>query len=145
MVSINNSKKIITQAILILGVLSFYDTLIDVLLWLIHTIFELIHTVFEIFEQTLDLIIEHSFHTDLHTTQVIVFYILLAIGSFIVFKANKIFSMWSKKWIEKAKYFWQETKVTAVYYPKKLMLLEKMHRWSVVMVFISLTMAFIFI
>jgi hypothetical protein len=69
-VSINNPKKIITPVILILGVVLFYDTLIDVLLWLIHTIFELIHTLFEIFEQMLDLIIEHLFHTDLHATQI---------------------------------------------------------------------------
>ncbi|SJM95044.1 hypothetical protein [Crenothrix polyspora] len=144
MVSINNPKKSIIQAIVILGIVLFYDTLIDVLLFLIHTIFELIHTIFEIIEQALDLMIEHLFNTDLHSTQIIVFYILLSIGSFVAFKAINVLSMWYKIWIEKAKYFWNETKLTLSYYSEKLVLLEKIRQWSIVMVLISLIMVFIF-
>ncbi len=36
----------------------------------------LIHTVFEVFEILLDEIVEHLLHTDRHTTQIIVFYLM---------------------------------------------------------------------
>lgn len=49
---------------------------------LIHLVFELIlhviHLLFEALESTLDHAIEHAFETDLHETQVIVFYIIMA-------------------------------------------------------------------
>lgn len=47
-------------------------------------LFELIHGLFELLEFTLDLLIEHVFHTDRHTTQVIVFYMLIAAACVLV-------------------------------------------------------------
>lgn len=48
----------------------------DLAVWLIHTLFEILHALFELLEGTLDAIVEHLFDTDLHTTQIIVFYLM---------------------------------------------------------------------
>lgn len=53
-------------------------------------LFELIHLLFEVVEMGLDNVIEHIFETDLHDTQLIVFYILLTIGAFLIYFVWKI-------------------------------------------------------
>lgn len=142
MISINNSKKTTIQLLVILIVLVFYDTSIDFLLGTIHAVFELFHTLFEFIEQTLDLIIEHVFHTEPHTTQVIVFYILLSGGSFIVFKAAKVFLVWYKRWLKEVMVSCNKTKEQIVFYSKNLFFLKKIQRFSVVMMVLSVIIAF---
>ena len=63
----------------------FYDVILGY-------IWEIIHIVLEIIEITLDGLIEHSFETEVHETQVIVFYIMLAIGGF-------LFIFYGKPWL----------------------------------------------
>lgn len=62
----------------------------DIVLGALHALLEMIiegaHVLFEIAEVFLDKVIEHTFHTELHTTQIIVFYILIA-GIFFLLKA----------------------------------------------------------
>ncbi|CAD6872111.1 PilZ domain-containing protein [Methylomonas fluvii] len=69
---------------LALLVLAMPDAAFGLLMGLIHHVFEVvlhfIHLIFESAEYNLDHVIEHAFHTDTHTTQVIVFYILCALG-----------------------------------------------------------------
>lgn len=60
----------------------------DLAVWLIHTLFELLHALFELVEITLDEIVEHLFHTDRHTTQIIVFYLMWAMA---LYPAYRIF------------------------------------------------------
>jgi hypothetical protein len=61
----------------------FYDVIF-------HFIFECIHLFMELLEEILDSVIEKSFNTELHETQLIVFYILLVFGGFMVFLLWKI-------------------------------------------------------
>jgi hypothetical protein len=49
-------------------------------------LFELIHVSFEFVEEMLDMLIEHIFHKDLHDTQVIVFYLMLSVAGFALYK-----------------------------------------------------------
>jgi len=62
------------------------DVVIGLLLELLHFLFEhfleIIHLSFEFIELNLDHLVEHLFHTDLHQTQVIVFY---TIATFVVY------------------------------------------------------------
>ncbi|PKM10868.1 MAG: hypothetical protein CVV13_11380 [Gammaproteobacteria bacterium HGW-Gammaproteobacteria-3] len=53
---------------------------------LIEYLPELIHSAFEAIEWTIDVVIEHIFHTDLHTTQIITFYLMLLIAVFILYR-----------------------------------------------------------
>lgn len=48
-------------------------------------IFEFTHLLFEIVEMGLDKMVEHFFETGVHETQLIVFYLLLAIGGVLVY------------------------------------------------------------
>ncbi len=56
----------------------FYDVIF-------HTILETLHFFAEIIEESLDHFIEHQFETDLHETQIIVFYIMLVVGGIFIY------------------------------------------------------------
>jgi len=62
---------------------SFYDVIFGSLL-------EFFHLIFEVVEMGMDRVVEHFFDTDLHQTQLIVFYILLTIGGFLIYFAWKV-------------------------------------------------------
>ncbi len=69
---------------LILSFLAMPDLMFGLVWDFFHKVLEIIlhlmHLVFEYTEYNLDHVIEHTFHTDLHTTQVIAFYTLLSLG-----------------------------------------------------------------
>lgn len=56
---------------------------------LIPLLIEGLHTAFELFEFSIDVLVEHLFHTDLHTTQVITFYLMLLIAALILHKVGR--------------------------------------------------------
>lgn len=60
-------------------VILLFDAVFELLL-------ELIHVSFEFVEEMLDMLIDHIFHTDLHDTQVIVFYLMLSVAGFALYK-----------------------------------------------------------
>ncbi|MFW5443256.1 MAG: PilZ domain-containing protein [Methylococcaceae bacterium] len=69
---------------LILTVLVIPDLVFELLLglssFLLDNFVELVHLLYELIEYSLDNIVEHFFHTGLHETQVIVFYIQVGLG-----------------------------------------------------------------
>jgi hypothetical protein len=84
----------------------FYDVIF-------HSLFEIVHLFMELLEQMLDSVIEHSFHTELHETQLIVFYILLAFGGFMAFLMWKILAAACSKTGKKLNVDWLELKTSA--------------------------------
>ncbi len=93
---------------LILMVLFFPDTLVSVLHHLIVGVYELI-------EGILDEIVEHLFHTDRYTTQLIVFYLMLAGILFMTYRLIQYtrtqcqrFKSHYPCWCEQGRQFWQE-------------------------------------
>ena len=66
------------------------DVVMELLFELVHFFFELLFISFEWLESTLDTVVEHLFHTDLHQTQVIVFYLLVGIAAY------PFYSLWRK-------------------------------------------------
>jgi hypothetical protein len=64
-------------------VILMFDTVFELLL-------ELTHLSFELIEHWLDMLIEHIFHTDLHDTQIIVFYLMLSIAGYALYKLYKL-------------------------------------------------------
>ena len=77
---------------LALGIMLFTipDIIFAVLAELTHLLFEVFHLLFEIVEVALDHLIEHLFHTELHQTQVIVFYILFTIGLYCAYRLWRV-------------------------------------------------------
>lgn len=79
----------ILYGLALMGIISMIimpDVVIGLLFELVHFFFELLFHIadisFEWIESTLDTVIEHLFHTDLHQTQIIVFYLIAGITAF---------------------------------------------------------------
>lgn len=64
----------------------FYDVIFGYLM-------EFVHLIFEVVEISLDNVVEHFFETELHETQMIVFYILLVAGGFLIFFIYKVLAL----------------------------------------------------
>lgn len=77
--SINRNVAFGLILTVIVIVILMFDTVFELLL-------ELIHISFEFVEEMLDMLIEHIFHTDLHVTQIIVFYIMLFMAGYPLYK-----------------------------------------------------------
>ena len=56
------------------------DVVFGLFFELLHLLLELAYTIFEFIEVNLDRLVEHVFETDVHQTQVIVFYLMLSIA-----------------------------------------------------------------
>lgn len=69
----------ITASILV----GFYDVIFG-------SLWEFIHVILEVIEQVLDDLVEHTFGTGLQETQMIVFYIMLAVGGALIYLAWKV-------------------------------------------------------
>jgi hypothetical protein len=68
------------------------DTVLDLFL-------EFLHLSFEAVEFTLDVIIEHLFHTGRHLTQTITFYVLVLLAAYLLYKLGR--SLW--RWYDAIK------------------------------------------
>ena len=64
--------------------LAFFDLILELLLEVVDLFFELLFEAFEWFELGVEHLIEHVFHTEHHTSQIVTFYILLLMGGLIV-------------------------------------------------------------
>ncbi len=72
--------------ILVFGFLVFFpDVVLSSIMECLHLTVELAHLLFEVVELSLDHIIEHLFETDLHETQVIVFYIMMVLCAIVAY------------------------------------------------------------
>jgi hypothetical protein len=81
MTSLTYQKTVnLSYLISIAGVIAMPDAVFGLLLELLHTLFECTHLLFEIFEAALDHLVEHIFHTEVHETQIIVFYLMVCMA-----------------------------------------------------------------
>ncbi len=85
----------------------FYDVLFG-------SLFEFIHLIFEIIELWLDRLIEHLFHTEKRQTELIVFYILLTVGGFLIYLAWKVLVELAKEVRHHFSNEWAELKTAVI-------------------------------
>lgn len=99
------------------------DVVIGLLFELVHFFFELLFHIadisFEWIESTLDTLVEQLFHTELHQTQVIVFYLLIGMVLYIAYRLwrmllnlfyrlnNTMQTVWARQ-KNSASMYWQE-------------------------------------
>lgn len=76
-------RKTIVQAVLIVIVISTYDVLL-------HSLLTFVHVAFEWIELGLEELIEHVFHTTRHQSQIIVFYLLLSVVLFGLYRLWRV-------------------------------------------------------
>jgi hypothetical protein len=97
--------KIILTSIVLAIVLLIPDTVFGLL-------FEISHALFEVTEEVFDLLVEHVFHTGTHETQIIVFYVLLALICYGLYKLWRL----SLRWYGTFKLAWARYKSEALLY-----------------------------
>jgi hypothetical protein len=107
------NRKIITGAALISFFILMHSEIFSSVLWLLHALFVLLHQAFELFELSLDLLIEHFFHTDLHTTQIIVFYLMLSMAACAIYILLRALPRWYHQSIEKLNTYCAQQKAEA--------------------------------
>ncbi|MDD5461722.1 MAG: hypothetical protein PHG00_08830 [Methylococcales bacterium] len=80
---LSNTQKILSGLALmgIISVVMMPDVVMGLLFELVHFFFELLFISFEGIESFLDTVVEHLLHTELHQTQVIVFYLIVIIAA----------------------------------------------------------------
>lgn len=83
----SQTHRTILYSLILVGIaviMTIPDVVFDFTVDLLHTLFEFLlesmHTLFEGVELILDEAVEHTFHTNLQQTQLIVFYIMLLMG-----------------------------------------------------------------
>lgn len=74
-------------------VILMFDTAFELLL-------ELTHVSFELVEHWLDMLIEHVFHTNLHDTQIIVFYLMWAMVGYPLYRLYKLLRTLPRRYCE---------------------------------------------
>jgi len=79
-------RNILIASILIVIFIAIPDVIFGLLIEFGHLLVEFSHALFEVIETALDHLIEHFFHTDLHQTQIIVFYIIVSVALYIFYR-----------------------------------------------------------
>jgi hypothetical protein len=105
---------------LVLTVLAAPHMVFSFLLGLFHhllvIILHILHLGFEFVEYNLDHFIEHTFHTELHTTQVIAFYTLLTLGIGILYLLWRVVPPAIQRLYKNQIAFWIRKKASVLYY-----------------------------
>jgi len=86
-------RKIFLYGLALIGIvimITMPDVVIGLLFESVHFFFELLFILFEWIESTLDKLVEHLFHTELHQTQIIVFYLLVVITVFPLYYLSRM-------------------------------------------------------
>jgi hypothetical protein len=108
------------------------DVVIGLLFELVHFFFELLYEIadisFEWIETLLDNIVEHLLHTELHQTQIIVFYLIVGIAAFPLYYLCRLllrlfFRL--KETLRAAHAAWTLYKTRATLYWQDLFLIDK--------------------
>jgi hypothetical protein len=74
--------RIVLYTVILIGIaimLIIPDVVMGLLFEVVHLFFEILYISFEWLESILDTIVEHLFHTELHETQIIVFYVIMGV------------------------------------------------------------------
>jgi hypothetical protein len=119
------------------------DVVIGLLFELVHFSLELLFIAFEWVESTLDKLIEHLFHTELHETQIIVFYLIVGIvllPLYYLWRMLKRLFYWSKETLPLK---WTLYKTQAIFYWQDLSLFDKT-KWIAITVAAIYLASFLF-
>ena len=127
--------------ILALTVLVAPDMAFGLILGLFHHLLEIIlhilHLGFEFVEYNLDHFIEHTFHTDLHTTQVIAFYTLLTLGVGILYLLWIFLPPVVQRFYKNQISYWTRKKASVLYFWDSQTLANKLKIISISTAFIA--------
>lgn len=124
------NNKILKIVLIFSLVWTFLDVILDLFLSLLHPLAILVHYAFEFYEHSLDLMVEHLFHTGPRETQIIVFYIMVASGCVIAYLILRKLPGWYCSFCEQVRRYWyQETAKAKIFWESQLRALKA--KWYV--------------
>lgn len=82
----------------------------------LEILLHILHLAFEFLEIGLDHFIEHQFHTDLHETQVIVFYVLITCGLIALYFLGRMALFAVVRWSKGLFLYWSRKKSSCLYF-----------------------------
>ena len=82
-------SDLLVVAIVVLA-LVFYDVSFDLLVGLLHFLLERLHELFEWIELAIEHTVEHLFHTSRHGSQIVTFYVLVALIGFLAYRLWRV-------------------------------------------------------
>ncbi|MDD1631417.1 MAG: hypothetical protein LUQ56_10695 [Methylococcaceae bacterium] len=121
-------RKIFLYGLALIGIvimITMPDVVIGLLFESVHFFFELLFILFEWIESTLDKLVEHLFHTELHQTQIIVFYLLVVITVFPLYYLSRMLLRLFFRLKETLLSAWTLYKTRAALYWQDLSLIDK--------------------
>jgi len=81
MTSLTSQKTVYASYLLVIASsILMPDVVFGLIIELMHVLLEFAHLLFEFIESSLDHVVEHIFETDVHETQVIVFYMIVTMA-----------------------------------------------------------------
>lgn len=102
-----------------------FDLIVDIGHQLLELVLHVLHVLFEFVEYSLDHLVEHLFHTDLHTTQFIVFYLMLGFALTLCYALWRIIPPMCLRFGNNQRAFWSRKKASMTYYWHQQTLAEK--------------------
>lgn len=124
MLSIEKYKSLIVLTLALI-ILTSYDLIFDLLLSMLHLLFVIAHYLFELCESSLDVVIEHLFHTSPRTTEIIVFYIMVGILSAMGLWILRALPGWYRRICKQLKSYFIRKKMQAMEFWREQTLLLK--------------------
>jgi len=121
-------RKIFLYGLALIGIvimITMPDVVIGLLFESVHFFFELLFILFEWIESTLDKLVEHLFHTELHQTQIIVFYLLIGISAYLLYYLSRMLLRLFFRLKETLLSAWTLYKTRAALYWQDLSLIDK--------------------
>jgi len=121
-------RKILLYGLALIGIviiMTMPDVVMGLLFELVHLFFELLFIAFEWVESTLDKLIEHLFHTELHQTQIIVFYLIVGIALLPLYYLWRMLLRLFFRLKETLLEEWALNKIRAILYWQDLTLIDK--------------------
>lgn len=113
----------------VLTVIAMPDVVFGLLFDLLHHLFvlflEFCHLAFEFVELNLDKLIEHLFETDLHQTQVIVFYIIASFVFYGLYRLGRAVPPFCRQCKKNQIAYWSRKKASLLYYWREQSLFNK--------------------
>jgi len=140
------NRKILQYGLALISlviIMTMPDVIMGLLFEVVHFFFELLFIIFEWVESTLDKLIEHLFHTELHETQIIVFYLIVGIvllPLYYLWRMLKRLFYWSKETLPLK---WMLYKTQAIFYWQDLSSFDKI-KWIAITVVAIYLASFLF-
>lgn len=102
-----------------------FGSLFELLHFMLEHFLEFIHLTFEFIESNLDKLVEHLFETDLHQTQVIVFYIIASFVLYSLYRLWRAVPPFCRQFKKNQIAYWSRKKASLLYYWREQSLFNK--------------------